>query len=42
MLMASMLQSKDIEKKIVLKHKTQPFVAYKKHISLIKTNTGLQ
>jgi hypothetical protein len=38
--MASMPQSRDIEQQIVLKNKTQPYVAYKRLISQKKRNTG--
>jgi hypothetical protein len=36
--MASMPHSKDIEKQIGFKNKMQPYVAYKRFISLIKQN----
>jgi hypothetical protein len=36
------LQSKDIDWWIVFKGKIQPFLAYKKHTLLAKTNTGLE
>jgi hypothetical protein len=42
MSMASMPQSKDIEQQTGLKNKTQPYVAYKRLISLKKINTGLK
>jgi hypothetical protein len=42
MLMALIPQSKAIEQQIRLRKKTQPFLAYKKHISLRKTNTDLR
>jgi hypothetical protein len=37
-IMVSIFQSKDTEWQIGLSNKTQPFVAYKKDITLAKTN----
>jgi hypothetical protein len=42
MLMVSILHPKHIDYWGGLKNKTQPFVNYKKHILLAKTDTGLE
>jgi hypothetical protein len=40
--MASMPQSRDIEQQTRLKNRTQPYLGYKRLISLNKINTGLE